>query len=135
MKKKSAWLVAWEGSEQRLARIAGPRILAFVDARKGVGAIREMIFAIYLAAGSLMPEEKLYYSLTVEGRRILRRDDTSCLRCGLNPYVTARLVDDIEVEKREDGARVVRWKQPIYRLIGNEYEFSHFVDREEVVAT
>jgi hypothetical protein len=132
MKRKSVWLIAWEGSERQLARIKGPQVLAFIDSRKGASAIREILLGIYLATGELTPKEKCGYALTVEGRRILIKSDAGSIRCGLNPCITARLVEDLRIEACERG-QLVRWKQPLYRLSAGQFEYIRSVDREEII--
>jgi len=33
------------------------------------------------------------------------------ITCGHNPYLRARLVDDLTVERHEDGKEEVKWKE------------------------
>jgi hypothetical protein len=115
MKRKSAWLIAWEASTvDRLAAIKGPRILAFIDSRRSRAAIRDMILAIYFASDDLPPGQKLSCALSPERRKALQKEDAASLRCGFNPFVVARQVDNIEIENQPDGSSVVRWSQPVF---------------------
>ena len=115
MKKKSAWLIGWEASTQkRLSQIKGPRIVAFLDGRKSEAIIRKIMFGIYVSSQGLTLEEKFSYGLENEGKRILQKIeefDLGRVRCGLDPWVVARLVTDLEVEKLEDGSTMIRWNQ------------------------
>src|ERR1039457_7092768 len=115
MKKKTAWLIAWEAStDRRLSHIRGPRILAFFDGRKSCATVREIVFGIYLSSNTLNHEEKFSYGLANEGKKIIRQDEVSCIKFGLNPWVVARLVEDLELHKLDDGVYVIRWKQRVF---------------------
>ena len=117
MKKKNAWLIAWEASsDRRLSQIQGPRILAFLDGRKSAKAVREIVLGIYLSSKSLNHEEKFSYGLFAEGRKIIQQYELSCVKCGLNPWVVARLVEDLEIHKLGVGDFVIKWKQRIFNF-------------------
>jgi hypothetical protein len=134
MKKKSAWLIAWEGSEQRLSQKGGPRFVAFIDGRRSRTALRDMIFAIYLSSTELTPEEKVTLALNNDGRKRLQKEDAVSVQCGFNPWVVARQVEKIEVEAQEDGFSI-RWKQPIFRISEKDgyLRYSHSIDFEEKI--
>jgi hypothetical protein len=116
-KTKTAWLIAWEASSaRRLSQIQGPRILAFLDGRKSAKTVKEIVFGIYLSSKSLNHEEKFSYALCAEGRKIIQPYELSCVKCGLNPWVVARLVEDLEIHKLQVGDFEIKWKQRVFNL-------------------
>lgn len=134
MNRKSAWLIAWEGSEQRLLQKGGPRVIAFIDVRRSRASLRDMVFAIYLSSTELSPEEKVTLALSNDGRKRLQKEDAMSVQCGFNPWVVARQVEKIEVETQEDGFSI-RWKQPIFCISEKDgyLRYSHSIECEEKI--
>jgi hypothetical protein len=133
-KKKHAWLLAWEASTpDRLAAIKGHRIMAFIDHRRSDASVRDMIFALYLAFGDLLPREKLSFALNRETRDKMFKQDAVSLRCGFNPDVVARKVHDVEIETLDCGSSIIRWKQPQFRFIDGSWQITDPVQQEETV--
>jgi hypothetical protein len=113
---KKAWLVTrhWIADHPKweVAAIFNPRI----SGRR----VREFLDLIELTSGSLTLDEQL--SISWPGRRRMPYRATLGLTtkgdpwdgevlCGNDPYLRARLVDDLIIERNADGKEIAVWKE------------------------
>jgi hypothetical protein len=110
-----AWLITWEGDhnkENAVAMLLPPKM---VEQRVG-----EFIELLYANARGTLGERLIYaterdhFNLPYRARRAQRNggDWESHLLCGENPYLYARLVEQVTVEGAgENGAESLQWRE------------------------
>jgi hypothetical protein len=107
----SAWLVTWESHEP----LEGDRVAAVFSPRLGAKSVRAAVHAIYAATEfvtrekirwAIRPDENPYPAMynTVGGVRWEGQ-----ILCGHNPFLFARLVDELRVEQTPDGTERAVW--------------------------
>jgi hypothetical protein len=108
-----AWLVTWEWCGDHARR--EDTIAAVFNPRLGAERVRELVEFIYaseysiaerlaLARGGPNPYPAEFVS--INGVRWQGE-----MLCGHNPYLRARLVDDLAVERNVDGKEILSWKE------------------------
>lgn len=111
--KKAAWLVFWNsvtpaGSESRR------EIVTILDSRKSVDRIREFVEQTYMATQYTLREKMLYatrprhnpYPATVH---VDLRERSTAVTCGHNPWLEARFVRELRLERAADGQEILSW--------------------------
>ncbi|MGD0519765.1 MAG: hypothetical protein ABSA48_00790 [Terracidiphilus sp.] len=114
-KKVKAWLVTWEWCGDHAKQ--DDKVVAVFNPRLGDNHIRDLVEFLYMThcytiserlAYSLHPKSNPYRAHFGEldgmpwGGEII---------CGHNPYLRARLVDDLTIERNDDGKEEVNWKE------------------------
>ena len=114
-RKIKAWLVAWEWCGDHAKR--DEKVAAIFNARFSSEYVRELVEFIYLSAMYSLTERAEYArdkklnpypakfgtlgGVTWEGE----------IRCGHNPELRARLVEDLTVERDEHGKESAHWEE------------------------
>jgi hypothetical protein len=109
-----AWLVTWEWVGDHAKR--EKKVAAVLNPRLGGARVRELVEFLYatenyttgelmaLAKGGKNPYPAIFGTLNGapwEGQ----------IHCGHNPFLFARLVDDLKVERDEHGMETPLWKE------------------------
>ncbi len=109
-----AWLVTWEWVGDHAKR--EDKIAAIFDPRLSPERIREFVEIIYLFEYSSLSDRLAYARHKVNDRYIAKFMDKggvswrSGIHCGDNPFLLARLVDDLKVERDEQGKEKATWR-------------------------
>lgn len=113
-RKVKAWLVTWEWSGDHAGR--DDKVAAILNPRLRSERVRQIVEFVYLSqyclseriAFMVHPEKNPYPAklLNVEG---LPWEGE--IHCGYNPFLRARLVDDLVVRCSDDGKEVPSWKE------------------------
>ncbi len=112
---RTAWLL----TRHWVADYPKSEVVAIFNARLGAVRVREFVELIYLTGGSFTLAEQLSmrwprrrtpygakFGQTTEG------DPWGCeVFCGDDPYLRARLVDDLIVQRDEDGNETASWRE------------------------
>ncbi len=109
---KKAWLVTWEWAGEH-ARRENP-IAAFFRPQLSGARVRELVEFIYLS--EYTPGDRLYFT---PGRNPYRAEFGKLagvswqgeIICGHNPWLRARLVDDLLIYRGEDGKEKAVWNE------------------------
>ena len=114
-RKIKAWLVTWEWSGNHAKR--DKKVAATFDSRLSPERVRAFIEVLYAYETYTLSEKITAF---VDNRRrnpypaeFLKLDGGSRegeIHCGHNPYLRARLVDDLTVERGQDGVETATWK-------------------------
>jgi hypothetical protein len=112
---RSAWLV----TRHRIVDQPKWEVAAIFSPRLGGTRVREFVELIYLTSGYFTLSEQLSMAWPRHGRipyaaRFGQTKDGAPwggeVLCGDDPYLRARLVDDLKVERDADGKETVVWK-------------------------
>ena len=108
----SAWLVTWGGTGEHAKR--KDKIAAILNYRQTSNKISEIIEMIY-ANETYTLEERLYIAknkkLNPYPAEIFRTQQVGRICCGHNPYLEARLVDNLHVIKDKNGNQKLEWDE------------------------
>ena len=105
-----AWLVTWEASKASLR--PAKRIAAVLDGRTSTEQVRRIVEVLY-ASHACSEAELVTFSAHGRNPYPATFDDVGGVRheglisCGHDPFLTARLVDDL----RADSTGVVTWTE------------------------
>jgi hypothetical protein len=109
------WLVTWEWSGQHAKR--DDTVAAIFDSRLGVERIREYVEFLY-ATENYTLREQMTWARDRKNNRYPAQFGTlngvpweGEIICGHNPYLRARLVDDLSVEVEAEGKEKATWKE------------------------
>jgi hypothetical protein len=115
IRKRKAWLVTWEWSGDH-AKVA-EKVVAIFNPRIGGERIRELVELLYIQSGASLAE-KLSWAVDRADNPYPAKFGSlngvpwqGEIECGHNPWLFARLVDDLWVEAGEDGKEGARWKE------------------------
>jgi hypothetical protein len=109
------WLVTWAGPKEPPSTEA--RIAGIFSGRVSPRAVAAHIEQLYVDSKGSLSERLAYaknknkwpyraYFDTLKGAAWLGR-----IYCGHNPYLYARIVDDLKVIRTESGEEVITWKE------------------------
>lgn len=116
----SAWLVTWESTSP----LDRNKIVAVFRPQLAAEKIRQIVEALY-SSSVYTDREKIRWALKskenpypAEFDRINGVPWQGRIHCGHNPYLFARLVDELRVESREDGSEETVWDERRARTPG-----------------
>ncbi len=108
-----AWLITWSWAGDHAA-VEDP-VVTVLSARIGAEDVRKYVEQRYIEECASLHEKLSYarynhpqeppYPAQLEQRRI---------HCGHNPWLDARVVDDLRVERDADGEEVLKWTKPAH---------------------
>jgi hypothetical protein len=111
-----AWLITWQGSG-KLAE-AQKSIVAIMNSRISGDRMLKIVEQIYVNERYSL-SERIAYAKNRKNNPYPAYFGTfknaHCsweVYCGPNPYLYARLVDDLKVDLNSDGKEVLTWKEP-----------------------
>jgi hypothetical protein len=117
LRKMKAWLVTWEWCGDHAKR--EDKVAAIFNPRLSGDRVRELVEFIYLSAMYSLRERADYardkkrhnlypaeFGTTPEGVTWVGE-----IVCGHNPYLQARLVDDLKIESDPEGIERATWKE------------------------
>ncbi len=104
-----AWLVTWEG---RGYPAEGGTVLTVLSARMSAKDVGGYVERRYIEA-TASPAEMLDYARYTRPVKPPHpaHHERGRIDCGPNPWLSARLVDDLRVEADADGNDVLRWAE------------------------
>lgn len=104
-----AWLVTWEWSGDHAKR--PDKVAAIFNARWSAQRVRKFVEFIYLSEYPL--SERLTYSVHKNQNPYLATfvPTTGEIHCGHNPWLHARCVDDLMVERDASGKETAWWNE------------------------
>jgi hypothetical protein len=113
-RKKAAWLVFWN-SIPPPSQEPGREILTIIDSRKGVDRVREFVEQTYMASEYSVREKMLYstrpkenpYPATIHSDPAAR---STVITCGHNPWLEARFVRELRLERDRGGREILSWE-------------------------
>ena len=114
-RKITAWLVTWEWCGDHAKR--DDKVAAIFNARLSSERVREHVEFIYLSAMYSLTERAEYArdnKLNPYPARFGTLDGVTWkgkIRCGHNPELRARLVEDFAVERDEQGKEIAHWEE------------------------
>jgi hypothetical protein len=113
-----AWLVTWDWTGD-YAKVNNP-IIAVLSSRRSAKSVLELVEFVYTSRHFTWNErlefarnKKAYLSLYLSG--FVNGTTTpwgGSLMFGRNPFIYARVVDDIKVQKDENGKEELIWNEP-----------------------
>jgi hypothetical protein len=106
-----AWLVTWEWVGNHAA-VEEP-VVAILSARKNARGVRIYVEQRYIEETASF-EEKLSYARYNRPRRPPHPAELTHNRihCGHNPFLYARVVDDLSTEINQEGNEELTWTEP-----------------------
>jgi hypothetical protein len=113
-----AWLVTWEWSGDRAKRYN--KVAAIFNPRFGEDRVRQLVEFIYLSAEYSLSErmgfakDPKHNPYPAEFGSLDGVPWRGEINCGHNPYLFARLVDDLTVEADAHGNEKPSWKERGY---------------------
>ena len=121
-KGKSAWLITWEWQGDR-ARVEQP-VVTFLNPRWSGERVRRLVEVLYAIMNYTL-NENLACSVRrnanpypAKFNKINGVTWDGQIICGENPWLFARLVDNINIEISEDGKERVTWtSSPVRRML------------------
>jgi hypothetical protein len=132
-RKKSRKIKAWLVTRHWVAKHPKQEVAAIFSPRLGGGRVREFVELIYLTSGYFTLSEQLAIAWPRHGRipypaRFGQTSDRQPwegeVLCGNDPFLRARLVDDLIVERDADGNENVTWKERSRPSSGSMHEIS-----------
>ena len=113
-RKMKAWLVTWEWSGEHAKRTE--KVAAIFNPRSGAERIRAFVEFLYLNEYTL--SERMKYARHPQQNPYRAQFGalsgvpwTGQIYCGHNPYLFARLVDEVMVERDAAGKEHLQWKE------------------------
>lgn len=114
-RKRKAWLVTWEWSGDHAK--PAEKVVAIFNPRLGAERVRELVELLYIQSGASL-DEKLSWAVD-RSRNPYPAQFGSLngapwqgeIHCGHNPWLFARLVDDLWVATGEDGTQEAHWSE------------------------
>lgn len=114
-KKRKAWLVTWEWSGEHAK--PAEKVVAIFNPRLGAERVRELVELLYIQSGASL-DEKLSWAVDRNRNPYPAKFGSlqgapwqGEIECGHNPWLFARLVDDLWVETGEDGIQEAHWSE------------------------
>ena len=111
-RKMKAWLVTWEWMSDHAER--DDKIAAVLNSRLSTPRVKELVEFLYLTECYPVSEQMAFAQRRRDNPYPARYEETksgSLISCGHNPYLRARLVDDLTVESDAYGFdTAVKWK-------------------------
>ena len=108
-----AWLVTWEWAIARAPVEDKVRIAAVLNSRLSAERVREIVEILYVnATYSLL--ERLGYANRKQFNPYPAQFGWTAgeVTCGHNPWLYARIVDQIQAERDEAGGEKLTWQPP-----------------------
>jgi hypothetical protein len=110
-----AWLVTWEWCGEHAKR--DEKVAAVFDSRVSPGRIREYVELLY-AHETYTLSERIAWCLGNQNRNPYPAEFVKLegvpwegeIHCGHNPYLRARLVDELTIRRGKDGKETPTWK-------------------------
>jgi len=116
IKKTKAWLVTWEGTKF-ISNDQSNKIVNIFDSRTPTQRIKDFIEDHYMACHYSLFERATYSSnrkrnpYPAESGRINGVPWSGQFTCGHNPFLVARLVNNLVVVKNEKGKEIMCWEE------------------------
>lgn len=111
----SAWLITWSGTGSS-AEWEG-RMAAVLDPRLSGDRVKEIVGLIH-ATSLYTPDEQIRWMIRPEDNpyppefgQLRGVTWKGQILCGHNPYLSARLVDELRVETADDGTETPVWEE------------------------
>jgi hypothetical protein len=115
-RKMKAWLVTWEWCGEHAKR--EDPLAAIFDPRYSGERVRELVGFIYRSAMFTLSEQAEYARNKKHnpyppefGRTLDNIPWSGEIICGHNPFLRARLVDDLVIERNTEGKETASWKE------------------------
>jgi len=112
---RKAWLVTWEWAGDHAKR--ADKVAAILNPRLGGERVRELVEFLYIFHTASL-SEKLSRAANRDQNPYPAKFGTlngvaweGEIHCGPNPWLLARLVDDLIVERDQDGKERATWKE------------------------
>ena len=102
-KRRSAWLITWEGVEYSLADLHRPRVVAILKSRISDHTIEKVLPILFTSESRLTFADKIGVSFLKQKAGWLQRDFNGRISCGTNPHLWARRVKNLYVELHDDS--------------------------------
>jgi hypothetical protein len=112
---RKAWLVTWEWAGDHAK--PADKVVAIFNPHFGGGRVRELVEILYMQSMASLSERvswALDRSRNPYPAQFGRLDNVPWggeITCGHNPWLLARLVDDLTVEADADGKEHATWKE------------------------
>lgn len=105
-----AWLIRWEWMGEHAA-ISDP-IVTIMSARTSTKDVQKYVEQRYIEARASLSEKLTYarYNQPQEPPYLARRE-RGHIHCGDNPWIVARIVDDLCVNEDAEGKEVLTWTE------------------------
>ena len=114
-RKVKAWLVTWEWSGNHAKR--DEKVAAIFDSRLSPERVRSFVEVLYAHEMYTLSERVAWFvgnkkrnPYPAEFVRLEGVPWEGEINCGHNPHLRARLVDDLTVERGQDGKETATWK-------------------------
>lgn len=113
-KRRSAWLITWEGVEYSLADLHRPRVVAILKSQINNRTIEKVLPILFTSESHLTFTDKIGVSFLKQQARWLHRDFNGRISCGTNPHLWARRVKNLYVESHDDAwdHQTLHWTEP-----------------------
>ena len=112
---RKAWLVTWEWAGDHAKR--ADKVAAILSPRLGGEHVRELVEFLYILDTASL-SEKLSWAVSRDRNPYPAKFGTlngvtweGEILCGHNPWLLARLVDDLIVERDQEGKERATWKE------------------------
>jgi hypothetical protein len=104
-----AWLITWEWVSDHAKR--DEKVAAILNPRPSTSRVRELVEFLHLnARGVYSLKERLAFALR-KSRTLYRATcSRGVIHCGHHPFLLARLVDDLVIQRDEEGKETATWK-------------------------
>ncbi len=108
-----AWLVTWEWASDRAPVEDKDRIAAVLNSRLSAERVKEIVEILYVNATYSLSERLGYASREWFNPYPAQFGMTPGeVTCGHNPWLYARIVDQLQVERDEAGEEKLTWQPP-----------------------
>jgi hypothetical protein len=110
-----AWLITWEwiGDHAKVEN----KIATILNYRLSADSVREIMEQIYIDHYTSLPERVAYakdkknHPYPAQSARVDGVPWSGRIYCGRNPYLYARLVDDLHADVDKSGEETLTWKE------------------------
>jgi hypothetical protein len=110
-KKRNAWLITWESSRDDYFKdLDRPRVVAILKPQLNPSTIKRILPILFTSESHLTFGEKISYSFSRRNSGWLRSDFNCVIYCGNNPWLQARIVKELWVERYPETA----WRQTLH---------------------
>ena len=108
-----AWIITWDNYQGT----GDDSVVMVLNGRMGIERVRWYVELMYIEKTS-SDAEKYDYARPKKSRRTAFPAEVTRtikgeghIHCGHNPWLFARLVDELRVETNDDGVEVLKWKE------------------------
>ena len=110
-----AWIITWDNAQGT----GDDSVVMVLNGRMGTKRVRWYVEMMYIEKmssdaekyDSARPKKRRRIAFPAEETRTINGE--AHIHCGHNPWLFARLVDDLRVEIDDDGVEMLKWKERI----------------------